>query len=106
MSLLYFIQAALKDPSSKQYKDQIRKMLILPVRNQGELRWQQPWQTIYFPTIVDEWVGPERVKIELPKDLDLIVLDPDAARESQCRKVYKSLGVCHCPVKLLCDSIE
>lgn len=105
-SLLSFIQAALGQSSSTQYKDQIREMFIAPVRVQNELEWRRPWGKIYHPIVVESGVGSEAVEIEMPMDVDLVVLYLNALKIPSGWKVYKSLGVCNCPAPKLCVAIE
>jgi len=102
-SFLAFIQQAL---SRTMYKDKIDEMFILPVRVKDKLEWRRPGQNVYLPIVVDEGTGSERIKIEMPKGLDLVVLHPDAAEDSSRREVYQSLGVCNCPPAKICDAIE
>jgi hypothetical protein len=105
-SFLAFIQQALTGDISKVYKDKIDQMLILPVRVKTELQWRRPGQNIYLPIVIDEGTGSERIKIEMPMGLDLVILHPDAAQDSSRRKVYQSLGMRKCSPATICDAIE
>jgi len=58
-----------------------------------------------LPTVVDEGVGSERIKIEMPRGVDLVVLHPDVAEDSFRRGVYQLLGVRNCPPATVCDAI-
>jgi hypothetical protein len=105
-SFLAFIQQALSRDILTMYKDKIDQMFILPVRVKNELEWRRPGQNVYLPIVVDEGAGSERIKIEMPMGLDLVVLHPDAAEDSSRREVYQSLGVRNCPPATICDAIE
>src|SRR5262249_49242534 len=85
-SFLAFIQQALSRDTLTMYKDKIDEMIILPVRVKDKLEWRRPGQNIYLPIVVDEGTGSERIKIEMPKGLDLVVLHPDAAKDSSRRE--------------------
>lgn len=101
---LEFIRRAM-DIHGSIYETEIKKKKIIPVRVGSEREWYNPSQTIYFPIIVDEGAGSDRVQIEMPIDLDLVVLHPEAARDSARHKVYQSLGVGTCSPSTLCDAI-
>jgi hypothetical protein len=103
-SFLAFIQQALS--RDIWMKDKIYQMFILPVRVKNELEWRRPGQNVYLPIVVDEGTGSERIKIEMPRDLDLVVLHPDAAEDSSRRGVYQSLSVRNCPPATICHAIE
>jgi hypothetical protein len=79
---------------------------IIPVRVNDVLQWQRPGQAIYFPNIVDEGTGSDRVKIDMPQQIELSTLWPDAAINSNRLKIYGSLGVQNCPVETLCRAVE
>lgn len=101
---LEFIRRAM-DASGSIHKTEIKKKNIIPVRVGSEREWYKPSQTIYFPIIVDEGAGSDQVQIEMPIGLDLVVLHPDAVRDSARHKVYQSLGVGTCSPSTLCDAI-
>ena len=71
-----------------------------------KLEWRQPGEDVFLPTAVDEGVGSDRIKIDMPSDLDLVVLHPDAAKDSSRREAYQSLGVRNCPPSTICCAIE
>jgi hypothetical protein len=104
-SFLAFIQQALSRDILTMYKDKINQMSILPVRVKNKLEWWRPGQNVYLPIVVDEGAGSERIKIEMPRGLDLVVLHPDAAEDSSRREVYQSLEVRNCPPATICDAI-
>ncbi|KAF1811695.1 hypothetical protein P152DRAFT_418319 [Eremomyces bilateralis CBS 781.70] len=105
-SFLAFIQYALSHGTKSIWKDKIDQMPILPVRVKNKLEWRQPGPNVYLPTVVDEGTGLERIEIEMPRGIDLVVLHPDAAKDSSRREVYQLLGVRSCPPDTLCDAIE
>jgi hypothetical protein len=105
-SFLAFIQQALSRGKSTAHKAMIDQMLILPVLVKNKLEWRRPGRNVYFPTVVDEGTGSERIKIEMPTDLELVVLYPDAAEDPSRRSVYHLLGVRNCPPATICDAIE
>ena len=104
-SFITFIKEALSRNSSS-YRDRIYEKCIVPVRVQSQLEWRRPAQDIYFPTVVDEGTGSERITIGMPVGVDLVVLHPDAATESSRLEVYQLLGVCHCPNDVVCTAIK
>lgn len=89
--------------------DRLRHMRIVPVRDGQELVW---WaaasapRTIYFPVIVEDGNGTDRVHITMPTDLGLAVLHPTAASGAIRKRVYHDLGVQDCPPATICRSIE
>lgn len=104
-SFMAFIQRALNQ-STPTYKDRLHDKCIVPVRVKDKLEWWRPWQNVYFPTIVEEGTGSEQVRIEMPMDINLVVLHPDAAAHSSRRQVYQLLGVRHCSSAVICSAIE
>ena len=104
-SFLAFIQQTLSRDILSD-KEKINQLLILPVRVQNELEWRRPGQNVYLPIVVDEGTGSERIKIEMPRRLDLVVLHPDAAKDSFRTEVYQSLGVRNCPPATICKAVE
>ncbi|OAG34109.1 hypothetical protein AYO21_11750 [Fonsecaea monophora] len=95
-SFLDFIRRAM-EVNGARYQVEIKNKRIVPVRVRGGLEWYTPNQMSYFPNLVDEGAGIDRVQIEMPGGLDLVVLHPDAARNPARHMVYQSLGVGHCP---------
>lgn len=103
-SFCRFIQHTLTADGSI-YTSKIYERSFVPVRVQGKLEWRRPGRTIYFPTIVDEGTGSDRIHLEMPANLDLIVLHPDAAANSSRLEVYQLLGVQHCPSTVVCNAV-
>ena len=104
-SFTNFIQEALNTGNST-YKDRMFDMPIVPVRVKNKLEWRQPDAAIYFPGIVDEGTGSERIQIEMPWTVDLVVLHPDAATHLSRRHVYSMLGARDCSPAVICKAIE
>ena len=105
-SFLGFIRRAMNATvGGSRYTNEIKRKNIIPVRVGSEREWHKPSHTIYFPVIVDDGAGSDRVQIEIPIGVDLIVLHPDAGRDSVRREVYRSLGVSVCSPNTLCNAI-
>lgn len=87
------------------YKKRIYDMSIVPVRVGGVLEWHRPGAAVFFPYAVNEGTGPECILIEIPTDIDLVVLHPDAATAPKRRDVYLSLGVQQASSVKICTAI-
>lgn len=103
-TFMNFIKSGLSS-ANEDYRDRIYDMRIMPVRVNNEQEWHQPGSHIFFPNAVDEGVGPESIQIELPTDVDMTVLHPEAAAEDRRLEVYLALGVQHASSSSICDAI-
>ncbi|KIX03638.1 uncharacterized protein Z518_07191 [Rhinocladiella mackenziei CBS 650.93] len=87
------------------YRKRIHNMPIIPVRVDEALEWYRPGPNIFFPHAVNEGTGPECILIEMPTDIDLVVLQPDAATAPKRREVYLTLGVQQASSAKICTAI-
>lgn len=99
-----FIKKALAQPF-RDHKRRIHTMAIIPVRVDGALEWHRPGSDIFLPHAVDEGNGPDSILIEMPSDIDLVVLRPEAAAVRKRREVYLSLGVQRASSAQICAAI-
>lgn len=102
-SFLRYIKLILRQ-NNPVYKERVSRMAILPVRVNGRLEWWRSSRNVFLPVVVDEGSAPDRIKIELPRSLDLVVLHPDAADDSLRNEVYQLLGVCQCSPATICEA--
>ncbi|KAJ9605358.1 hypothetical protein H2200_010015 [Cladophialophora chaetospira] len=101
---LTFISTALSSADAR-YKRRIQAMSIMPVRVNNMLEWYQPGQGIYFSSAVNEGVGPGCVQIEMPTDVDIVVLHPIAEAAISRQEVYSALGVQHASSAQICAAV-
>lgn len=95
--------------ASKRILEKLCRMRIIPVRDGKELAWRKPASatcTIYFPVVVEDGHGADRVQITIPTDLGLTVLHPAAASQTIRKQVYGLLGVQDCSPTEICSKIE
>ncbi|KEF58470.1 uncharacterized protein A1O9_06396 [Exophiala aquamarina CBS 119918] len=79
--------------NNADYREGIRGMCIIPVRANRTLEWHRPGPDIFLPHAVNEGTGPECILIEMPINIDIVVLQPDAATAPRRRDLYLALGV-------------
>ncbi|KAK6380969.1 hypothetical protein LTS17_005170 [Exophiala oligosperma] len=91
--------------SNIRYKKRIYDLPLIPVRVGGALEWHRPGSDIFFPHAVDEGTGSECIRILIPTDIELVVLQPDAATAPKRREVYLTLGVRHGSSFEICSAI-
>ena len=86
-------------------KSKINNLCLVPVLRGSKLEWTQPWQSIYWPNVVNEGSDSERLVIDMPTDLNIVVLHPDAARAPERRKIFQDFGVTACSPLRICDAV-
>jgi hypothetical protein len=86
-------------------KKRIYNMAIIPVRVNNKLEWHRPGSDIFFPDAVNEGSGPECVRIEMPTDVDIVVLHPEAAAVAGRHEAYLTLGVQHASSNQICPAV-
>lgn len=87
------------------YRKRIHNMPIIPVRVNKAMEWHRPGPDIFFPHAVNEGTGVECILIEMPADVDLVVLRPEAATAPKRREVYLTLGVQQASSAKICAAI-
>jgi len=96
-------------PAGNTIDTKLRKMRIMPVRDGNELVWWAPASAprpIYFPVVVDDGHGIDRVQVVMPTDLGVAVLHPTAASDALRKRVYGTLGVQECSSVEICRKVE
>ncbi|KIW23153.1 uncharacterized protein PV07_11373 [Cladophialophora immunda] len=87
------------------YRKRIHDMPIIPVRVGGALEWHRAGPNIFFPHVVNEGTGPECILLEMPTDVDLVVLQPEAATAPKRHETYLALGVRQASSVKICTAI-
>jgi hypothetical protein len=76
------------DNKNSEFKDPVRKLGLVPVRNGQDIEWASCMQgPVYFP-------GNDEAPI--PSDIGLKLVDPAAVQNKSRRKLYRHLGVDDC----------
>jgi hypothetical protein len=92
VTFLKFVQKGL-NLANKACKDKILSMKIIPVLVNDAWEWYAPRPDIFFPHMVHEGSGPDRLVIQIPTNLGFVVVRPDAALDPERREIYRNLGV-------------
>ncbi len=103
-TFLTFIKNGL-DCDHEDDRKRIHDMHIMPVRANNKLEWHRPGPAIFFPHVVNEGIGPECILIEIPTDIDVVVLQPQAVIAPNRCEVYLALGVQQASSAKICDAI-
>lgn len=103
-TFMTFIQNSLRHANGS-LKKRINGMSIMPVRVNNKLEWQRPGSQIFFPDAVNEGIGPDCIRIEIPTNVDIVVLHPDAAAAVKRHEVYLTLGVQHASSAQICAAV-